>query len=147
MEGDAPASFWVFREDEVSVPLVEVDILRTNGGVPELWIEKRAMGMHKPLSYQRAEHVGYAPTVSADGVIALPSVLSFPASDLYRGQHVEVTLMVPEGVELVEDASLDQMLHDVVTVKKRTAEDDAVDLTVRVSGDSLRAKIDVSLDD
>ncbi|MGB0196302.1 MAG: PspC domain-containing protein [Flavobacteriales bacterium] len=147
MEGDAPASFWVFREDEVSVPLVEVDILRTDGGVPELWIEKRAMGMHKPLSYQRAEHVGYAPTVSADGVIALPSVLSFPASDLYRGQHVEVTLMVPEGVELIEDASLDQLLHDVVTVKKRKAEDDAVDLTVSVSGDTLRAKIDVSLDD
>lgn len=42
-----------------------------------------------------------------------------------------VILMVPEGVELVEDASLDQLIHDVVTVKKRTAEDDAVDLTVR----------------
>lgn len=146
MEGDAPASFWVFREDEVSVPLVEVDILRTDEGVPELWIEKQAKGIHKPLSYQRAEHVDFTPIVSSDGVIALPSVLSFPASDLYRGQHVEVTLMVPADVELVEDASLDRLLHDVVRVKKRKAKNDAVDLAVRVSGDTLRAELDVSLD-
>ncbi|MGB1122180.1 MAG: PspC domain-containing protein [Flavobacteriales bacterium] len=146
MEGDAPASFWVFHEDEVSAPLVEVDILRTDGGVPEMWIEKRAMGMHKPLSYQRAEHVAYAPTVSADGVIDLPSVLSFPVSDLYRGQQVEVTLMVPETVELIKDPSLAQLRHDVVTVKKHMAKDEAVDLAVTVSGDTLRAKLDVSLD-
>ena len=88
----------------------------------------------------------YTPIVSSDGVIALPSVLSFPASDLYRGQHVEVTLMVPADVELVEDASLDRLLHDVVRVKKRKAKDNAVDLAVRVSGDTLRAELDVSLD-
>ena len=55
--------------------------------------------------------------------------------------------MVPESVELIEDASLDQLIHDVANVKKRMAKDDAVDLTVRVSDDSLRAKLDVSLDD
>jgi len=47
---------------------------------------------------------------------------------------------------LVEDASLDRLLHDVVRVKKRKAKNDAVDLAVRVSGDTLRAELDVSLD-
>ena len=144
VQGDVPASFWVFNGDEVAVPLVEVDIVYTEGGAPELWVEKRSRGLHKPLSYQRVDHIVYAPEVSSEGVITLPSALTFPAGDLYRGQHVEVTLMVPEGVELVEDPSLDQLLHDVETIKKRRNADEQVNLTLTALGDTLRATLNVS---
>ena len=144
VHGDVPASFWVFNGADVSVPLVEVDIVYTESGEPELWVEKRSRGLHKPLSYQRVDHIVYEPEISEEGVITLPSALTFPAADLYRGQHVEVTLMVPAGVELVEDPSLDQLLHDVETIKKRRKADEQVNLTVTALGDTLRATLDVT---
>ena len=142
----ATASFWVFNADEVSVPLVSVEVLRTEGEEVEMWVEKRARGIHKPLSFQRADRIRYTPEIAPDGTITLPSDITFPAADLYRGQFVEVTVMVPNSVAFEQDPSLEQLLHEVRVSEREDAAGEAVDLTIAAFGDTLRATLDVDAD-
>mgnify|MGYP000856993404 CR=1 FL=1 len=140
------ASFWVFNEDQVTVPLVSVEVVRTEGDQVEMWVEKRARGIHKPLSFQRADRIEYTPEVDADGTITLPSALTFPASDLYRGQFVDVLVMIPETMDLVEDSSLEQLLHEVTISHRPKKAESTLDLTIAALGDTLRATLDVDAD-
>ena len=54
--------------------------------------------------------------------------------------------MVPNSVAFEQDASLEQLLHEVRVSEREDAAGEAVDLTIAAFGDTLRATLDVDAD-
>jgi len=127
----ADMGIWTFTEHGVESPFVELEILPTVRNSPEVRIEREARGIHQPAAYQRASRIAYEPRIQ-NGIIELPAVLNFPTEDQFRGQHVEVQVLIPEGFTVDLDPNLNQFWDDIEVM---TAEDESTDGSLQTAGE------------
>ena len=79
---------------------MELEVIPSRHGNPELTIERCSRGMTRNRARLRAQNVTCNVQWRDDGTMEFPTHFTFPKADLYRGQHVRMTLSIPVGDSL-----------------------------------------------
>lgn len=110
------------ENDRLSYDAIRVDVERTADSVPRLEWEVEASGASRHQARERCLTVDFPIEVSSDSsAVTIPEMLSFPASNRFRGQAVRVTLYLPEGDAVHLHASLAPYLRHVENVDQMSS--------------------------
>lgn len=76
---------------------MDLDVRPSLDSKTELIVEQCSFGLTRKKARQRAKNIACDVPWRADGTIEFPTHFTFPKTDLYRGQHVRLTLSIPIG--------------------------------------------------
>ena len=110
---------------------MDLDVRPSLDSKTELIVEQCSFGLTRKKARQRAKNIACDVPWRADGTIEFPTHFTIPKKDLYRGQHVRLTLSIPIGDTLfvssetahslaqfgpIEEYSTTRMLGDEVWI-------------------------------
>lgn len=101
-------------EEETALVLMDFDVIPSEKTTSELTIERCSFGMTRSIARNRAKNIAFDVDWNADGSLNLPTQITFPTEDLYRGQYALLTLSMPIGDTLSIDAKSANALEQVV---------------------------------
>ena len=91
------------RNEETAVVLMDLDVFPSDQVTSELTIERCSFGLTRSIARKRVKNIDFDVQWNADGSLGMPTQITFPKEDLYRGQHVVLSLSMPIGDTLVID--------------------------------------------
>ena len=103
--------------DSVQAAWADLDVRRSPDAQYHLLIERRTQGASRNISLRRSDHIT-ARWQQTDSILQLSPWLSWPKTDLFRGQRIKFIVLVPEGGAVYFDESVKYMLDDVQNVTR-----------------------------
>ncbi|MDE0979903.1 MAG: PspC domain-containing protein, partial [Flavobacteriales bacterium] len=101
-------------KEETALVLMDFDVIPTEKTTSELTIERCSFGMTPSIARNRAKNIAFDVHWNADGSLNLPTQITFPTEDLYRGQYAVLTLSMPIGDTLIIDVKSANSIEQVV---------------------------------
>lgn len=125
--GSAPARGWFSEDDDLGILSLEdgelmydairIDIEASPDTLPRIEWEVQASGANRQQARERSLAVIYPVTVEPNGFsVLLPTALRFPVESRFRGQCVDVTLYLPQGMGVELSPSLGRHLRGIKNV-------------------------------
>jgi phage shock protein PspC (stress-responsive transcriptional regulator) len=102
------------RKEETALVLMDFDVFPSDQVTSELTIERCSFGLTRSIARKRVKNIDFDVQWNADGSLRMPTQITFPKEDLYRGQHVLLSLSMPIGDTLVIDAESANSLAQMV---------------------------------
>jgi len=97
---------------------VNFDIVKsTTDTLPVLEIERESQGREKQEAYNRAKKINFVYTIEGNN-IRLASAFLLNRSDKFRGQTVNVKLILPVGYKVFLDKETDAVINDIKNIQR-----------------------------
>lgn len=97
--------------------LVDFDIRKGYDSVPQLVIRQRGMGYDRRAAQENARSYTYQVTSNGNALELQGELFNLESLDQYRGQEVDLVLMLPIGYQVIMDHSMIRLINDIKNVQ------------------------------
>ena len=91
-------------------PVLDINLAETGG--PSLIIKRAARARHKQDALLRANEINYG-FITSDTTILFNGYFAIPEGELWRGQSVELELLLPVGYTIYLSDDMKQIIYDI----------------------------------
>jgi phage shock protein PspC (stress-responsive transcriptional regulator) len=114
-----------FESDQIKgynlqdLPIGDVDfdiVKNTRDSFPTIEVTRFSQGKDKQIAYNLAQKINYAYQLDSNK-ITLASYFMMEKSDKFRGQHVDIKLMLPIGYKVYLSKGTEKVIHDIANLQ------------------------------
>lgn len=129
---------WDLSSDTLKLSAVKFNVKASTDGLYHVTLKKYSFGKSASDAVNRAEKIQYAVS-STDSVLDVANGYAVASESKFRGQNVEIEILVPIGKKIRFDESVNQKLNSLhITVKRSYRRDRITGIEINDEEDRFR---------